>query len=146
MSRFHVHVAVEDLQKSIGFYSAMFGTEPTVTKPDYAKWRLEDPRVNFAISTRGRKPGLDHVGIQAEDEGELQTLRRRLDDAGIQGLEQQGTTCCYAKSDKYWAVDPQGIAWETFHSLGEAAIFGETAAEEEGGACCTPDLSKDSCC
>lgn len=145
MSRFHIHVAVEDLHKSIDFYSAMFGSAPTVAKPDYAKWRLEEPRVNFAISTRGRKPGLDHVGIQAEDEDELKTLRKRLDEAGIQGLEQQGTTCCYAKSDKYWAVDPQGIAWETFHSLGEAAIFGATAAEE-GGACCTPDLSKDSCC
>ena len=145
MSRFHIHIAVEDLRKSIDFYSAMFGTEPTVAKPDYAKWRLEDPRINFAISTRGSKPGLDHVGIQAEDETELADLRTRLDAAGIQGLEQTATTCCYSKSDKYWAVDPQGIAWETFLTLGEAAMFGgEVPAEEEGGACCTPDVSK--CC
>lgn len=145
MSRFHIHIAVEDLRKSVDFYSAMFGAEPTVAKPDYAKWRLEDPRINFAISTRGSKPGLDHVGLQAENETELADLRARLDAAGIQGLEQTATTCCYAKSDKYWAVDPQGIAWETFHTLGEAAMFGGAVpAEEEGGACCTPDVSK--CC
>ncbi len=141
MSRFHMHLAVEDLDRNIGFYTALFGVPPTVEKPDYAKWELADPAVNFAISARGRRPGLDHVGIQAADEAELAALRARLEAAGVEGIEQSGTTCCYARSDKYWSVDPQGIAWEGFHTLGEAAIFG--AAREPGSgeaACCTPDL------
>jgi catechol 2,3-dioxygenase-like lactoylglutathione lyase family enzyme len=145
MSKFHIHIVVEDLQQNVTFYSAVFGCEPSVLKDDYAKWALEDPRLNFAISTRGSKPGLDHVGLQAENDAELSAMQSRLEAAGIKGLTQKGTTCCYAQSDKYWTVDPQGIAWESFHSLGEAPVFGEQPSNaEEGSACCTPDLG--GCC
>lgn len=144
MSRFHLHIAVEDLATNVDFYSALFGSVPTLRKDDYAKWQLEDPPINFAISTRGRRPGVDHVGLQAESEAELGAIRARLEAAGIRGKEQAGTTCCYARSDKYWTVDPQGIAWESFHTLGSAPVFGEQPANEAAAACCTPDLS--SCC
>lgn len=144
MSRFHMHVAVDDLEASIAFYGALFGAEPSVLKADYAKWQLEDPKINFAVSTRGAKPGLDHVGIQADSAEELKAIEARLDAAGIKGLEQKATTCCYAKSDKYWTVDPQGIAWESFHSLNSAPIYGEPVVETLEGSCCTPDVS--SCC
>lgn len=141
MKRLHVHIAVDDLAANIRFYSALFGTGPTVEKDDYAKWQIDDPRVNFAISTRGRTPGLDHVGIQTEDEGELAEVRGRLEAAGVQGLAQEATTCCYARSDKYWTLDPQGIAWESFHTLGQAEVFGERPEEAgSNGACCTPDI------
>lgn len=145
MSRFHVHVAVDDLARNIAFYSAVFGVSPSVVKPDYAKWDLSDPKLNFAISTRGRTAGLDHVGIQTDSEEELAAVRARLDAAGLAGVAQDNTTCCYARSDKYWVVDPQGIAWETFHTLGSAPVFGETAEQaSDAGACCTPNLS--GCC
>lgn len=145
MSRLHVHIAVEAIDKNIAFYSALFGCQPNVIKTDYAKWELDDPSVNFAISTRGDKPGLDHIGLQAADETELQTIRQRLEQADIQGIAQEGTTCCYAKSDKYWTTDPQGIAWESFHTLEQAAVFGERPeAEQNGAACCAPDVSN--CC
>ena len=119
MKRMHVHVSVEDLQHSIGFYSALFAAEPAVVKPDYAKWMLEDPRVNFAISTRGRQPGLDHLGIQVESNDELHEVYARLHKAGGEVIEQGETACCYAKSEKSWIDDPAGIAWETFHTIGE---------------------------
>ena len=119
MKRLHVHVSVEDLQHSIGFYSALFAAEPAVVKPDYAKWMLEDPRVNFAISTRGRQPGLDHLGIQVESKDELHEVYARLHKAGGEVIEQGETACCYAKSEKSWIDDPAGIAWETFHTIGE---------------------------
>ena len=106
MKRLHVHVAVQDIPQSIGFYSALFAAQPTVVKPDYAKWMLDDPRVNFAISTRGREPGLDHLGIQVEDQNELQEVYGRLHDAGADVIEQGQTTCCYAKSEKSWIEDP----------------------------------------
>lgn len=144
MSRFHIHIAVEDIANSVKFYSAVFGSEPTIVKDDYAKWALEDPRLNFAISTRGSNKGLDHIGLQAEDDGELQTIRGRLEQAGIQGLAQEATTCCYAESDKYWVQDPTGIAWETFHTLGSAPVFGEQPEAVSQNACCKPNLS--SCC
>jgi len=144
MSRLHIHIAVDDLQHNINFYSAMFGASPTVLKTDYAKWQLEDPKVNFAISSRGRKAGLDHVGIQADTADELAAIEARLQQADLPGKAQIGTTCCYAKSDKYWTVDPQGIAWEAFHTLGGAALFTETAPMESGSACCAPKHS--SCC
>lgn len=144
MSRFHIHIAVDDLQRSVDFYSAVFGSEPSVVKDDYAKWALDDPRLNFAISTRGRKQGLDHIGLQAEDDAELQAIRQRLEAAGIQGLAQEATTCCYAESDKYWVQDPTGIAWESFHTLGSAPMFGEQAESGSQNACCAPKLS--SCC
>ena len=144
MSRLHVHIAVDHLERNIAFYTAVFGSDPVVRKADYAKWRLDEPKVNFAISARGRKSGLDHLGIQAEDERELADIRARLESAGIAGLEQSGTTCCYARSDKYWVTDPQGIAWESFHTLGEAPMFGEHAEGAESGACCAPTASD--CC
>src|SRR4051794_18970332 len=111
MKRMHVHVSVEDITKAVGFYSALFAAKPAVVKEDYAKWMLDDPRVNFAISTRGRKPGLDHLGIQVESPGELQDVYARLRQAGGAILEEGQTTCCYAKSEKSWIDDPAGISW-----------------------------------
>jgi catechol 2,3-dioxygenase-like lactoylglutathione lyase family enzyme len=141
MKRLHVHVAVHDLKQSIRFYSALFAVQPLVTKDDYAKWMLDDPRVNFAISTRGRKAGLDHLGIQAECREELEEIGSRLAQADVATLEQKGASCCYAKSDKYWTLDPQGIAWESFHTLGTVPVYGEdgrstSAQPERKTACC----------
>src|ERR1700751_3267978 len=124
MKRFHVHVAVDELKQSIGFYSVLFAAEPSVIKTDYAKWTLDDPRVNFAISTRGRQPGLDHLGIQVESADELQEVYSRLREAGGGILEEAQTTCCYAKSEKSWTDDPAGISWEAFHTTGEATHYG----------------------
>jgi catechol 2,3-dioxygenase-like lactoylglutathione lyase family enzyme len=136
MKRMHVHIAVHDLNESIRFYSAMFGSEPTVTKPDYAKWMLEDPRVNFAISKRGAPAGLNHLGIQVEDAQELAEMHGRLQAMEDEIKEELGTACCYAKSDKYWATDPQGIAWETYHTLDSIPMFGKEDTSD--GACCIP--------
>lgn len=142
MARMHLHIAVADIDQNTRFYTALFGTEPTVVKPDYVKWELTDPAVNFAISDRGRRPGLDHVGIQAGSADELASLRARLEAADIQGAAQEATACCYARSDKYWVQDPQGLAWETFHTLESVPTFNE---DEEGaaaatGACCVPAI------
>jgi catechol 2,3-dioxygenase-like lactoylglutathione lyase family enzyme len=125
VKRLHVHIAVDDLDRSIGFYSTLFGAEPTVVKPDYAKWMLDDPRVNLAISSRNRAAGIDHLGIQVETDGELRELARRLKSAGEQTRDQEATTCCYAKSDKSWVADPSGVKWETFFTFGEATSYGE---------------------
>jgi hypothetical protein len=146
MKRMHVHVAVENLQHSIGFYSALFDAEPAVVKPDYAKWMLDDPRVNFAISTRGRKPGLDHLGIQVEKKTELHEVYARLRRAGGTLIEQGETACCYAKSEKSWIDDPAGIAWETFLTTGENTDYGDGTGEREARvvdakACCVPSAS-----
>ncbi|TMH97911.1 MAG: glyoxalase/bleomycin resistance/dioxygenase family protein [Betaproteobacteria bacterium] len=141
MKRFHVHVAVHDLEKSVRFYSALFAAEPTVKKDDYAKWQLDDPRVNFAISAQVKKSGLDHLGIQAEDSAELEQLRVRLAQADVCTSEQKGALCCYARSDKYWTIDPQGIAWESFHTLDSVPVYGEdqrTQPCEHKSACCAP--------
>ena len=140
MKRLHVHVAVHDIQQSIGFYSALFAAQPSVTKDDYAKWMLDDPRVNFAISKRGAKAGVDHLGIQAESAEELAAIGSRLAQADVSALEQKGASCCYAKSDKYWTLDPQGIAWESFHSLATVPVYGEDRVPEEASksACCAP--------
>ncbi|HWQ39949.1 MAG TPA: ArsI/CadI family heavy metal resistance metalloenzyme [Burkholderiales bacterium] len=139
MKRMHVHVAVSDLDASVGFYSKLFGAQPSVLKPDYAKWTLEDPRVNFAISSRGLKPGLDHLGIQVESDNELTELHDRLEAAGQAIFSQENTTCCYARSDKHWVTDPQGIAWEAFHTLEGAPTYGaERKPGAEQGACCAP--------
>ena len=143
MKRFHVHVAVDDLSRSIGFYSNLFAAEPAVVKDDYAKWMLDDPKVNFAISTRSGAPGVDHLGIQVETGDELGELAGRLKAAGDVTRDQEATTCCYAKSDKAWVNDPSGLRWETFHTFGEATSYGEdepgaertTTAET---ACCAP--------
>ena len=114
MKRFHVHIAVEKLDDSIRFYSSLFGVAPTVVQPDYAKWMLEDPRVNFAISQRGSQPGINHLGFQVESDAELKAMRGQLEAADTGLVEQTGAACCYALSDKYWVTDPQGVAWETF--------------------------------
>jgi hypothetical protein len=140
MKRFHVHVGVTDLDTSIVFYSGLFDTEPAVVEADYAKWMLEEPRINFAISTRSGKNGLDHLGFQADSEVELETLHQRLEAAKGPVVEQKGAACCYAESDKYWTVDPAGIAWESFHTMGRVPVFGEKAAE--GSACCAPALNQ----
>lgn len=132
MKRLHLHIAVEDLTRSIGFYSTLFGAEPAVVKDDYAKWMLEDPRVNLAISRRDRAAGIDHVGVQAETSEELAQIATRLKSAGETTFDQEATTCCYAKSDKSWVTDPSGVRWETFHTLGEATAYGE---EEAAAAC-----------
>ena len=148
MKRLHVHVAVHDLQQSIRFYSALFAAEPAVKKDDYAKWMLEDPRVNFAISTRASKAGLDHLGIQAENAAELEDLGSRLAHADVAITAQKGASCCYAKSDKYWTIDPQGIAWESFHTLDSVPMYGQETrpraieVKESKAACCGPAMAK----
>ena len=131
MKRMHVHVGVEDLHRAIGFYSALFATQPAVVKPDYAKWMLDDPRVNFAISTRGKQPGLDHLGIQAESRDELQEVYGRLREADGNVIEQGHTSCCYATSEKSWIDDPAGIAWETFFTTGESTDYGDGTGERD---------------
>jgi len=141
MKRFHVHVSVDDLDASIKFYSALFGTSPAVLKPDYAKWMLDDPRVNFAISKRGFRPGIDHVGIQVDSAEELPVLREQATAADIATAEQTNATCCYARSDKYWITDPQGIAWETFHTLESIPIYGDSERVEQKPGCCSNPLS-----
>ena len=142
MKRFHVHVSVPDLDSSIRFYSTLFGTEPAVVKGDYAKWMLEDPRVNFAISQRGGKAGLNHLGLQTDSDAELEVLNGQLQQADLATHAEKETACCYARSNKYWVTDPTGIAWETFHTLGEVPTFnGEEEAAPAGAvaACCTPE-------
>jgi predicted enzyme related to lactoylglutathione lyase len=155
MKRLHVHVSVEDIAHSVGFYSALFAAQPLVLKSDYAKWMLDDPRVNFAISTRGREPGLDHLGIQVESTDELHDVYARLRQAGGNVIEQGQTTCCYAKSEKSWIDDPAGIAWETFHTTGESTVYGDGSGEnqariarEKATACCAPNSqqTKSTCC
>ena len=138
MKRFHVHAHVEDLQASIAFYSKMFATDPVRVEGDYAKWMLEDPRINFAISTRGGTLGVDHLGIQTDTEEELAILRQQAQAADLTLQAVGETTCCYARSDKYWLTDPQGIAWEQFHTLGDIPVFGEKAprASAQPAACC----------
>src|SRR5579871_2621277 len=131
MKRLHVHVAVNDIPQSIGFYSALFASKPSVVKADYAKWMLDGPRVNFAISTRGREPGLDHLGIQVENQQELHEVYGRLRQAGGNMIEQGETTCCYAKSEKSWIDDPAGIAWETFHTTGDSIVYGDGSGENQ---------------
>ena len=145
MKRFHVHVHVDDLSKSIAFYSKLFAAEPTRVETDYAKWMLDDPRINFAISTRGSAAGVDHLGFQVDDAAELAELKARAEAADMALLDEGETTCCYARSDKHWITDPQGIAWEHFHSLGNIQVFSEDNKEEaatESSACCAPRAPK----
>jgi len=145
MKRFHVHLSVPDLATSIRFYSGLFGLPPTVAKPDYAKWMLDDPRINFAISQRGRSAsGLNHLGIQAETQDELAALRTGFAAAdGDSTVDEPNANCCYVKSDKHWVTDPQGIAWEAFHTLESIPMFDRGAADsvqatQAAGGCCTP--------
>ena len=152
MKRLHIHISVASIQSSIPFYSKMFGCNPTVLKEDYAKWQLENPKVNFAISNRGAPIGLNHLGIQVDDETELNEMKSRLDGIEQEVIEEMGTACCYAKSDKYWINDPAGIPWETFHTLESIPVFNDEKASD---ACCVPagvstlaisSISKKSCC
>jgi hypothetical protein len=139
MKRFHVHLHVTDLAHSIGFYSRLFGAAPSRRESDYAKWMVEDPPLNFAISTRGAQPGIDHLGIQTDDAAELAALKERAAAADGALLDEGETTCCYARSEKHWVTDPQGIAWEQFHTLADIPVFNEAAAgHADVPACCTP--------
>ncbi|MBC7881938.1 MAG: glyoxalase/bleomycin resistance/dioxygenase family protein [Anaerolineae bacterium] len=144
MKRLHLHIAVDDLAHSVKFYSALFAAEPTVNKSDYAKWMIEEPRVNFAISTRSSKTGLDHLGIQVESPDELQEVYGRLEKAARPVLEEGLTTCCYAKSEKSWIADPQGLSWEVFLTSGESTVYGEdidhTSISTPSKACCSPKV------
>ena len=143
MKRLHVHVAVENVEESVRFYSVLFGGPPSVLKGDYAKWMLDDPRVNFAISARGRAPGVDHLGIQVEASEELAEVAERLRSAEAKLFDEGPTTCCYARSEKAWVRDPSGVSWETFHTTGESTTYGENraAGEKPGTSCCAPDTS-----
>lgn len=148
MKRMHVHVGVEDLAKSITFYSTLFGSEPTVTKPDYAKWMLDDPRVNFAISSgQHAAKGIEHLGIQVESSDELADVYGRLQAADAPVLEEGATTCCYAKSEKSWIADPDGVVWEAFFTNGEATVYGDSptlsalSANASESTCCTPAMA-----
>ena len=145
MQRFHVHAHVEDLARSVEFYSRLFGATPSRHEVDYAKWMLEDPRINFAISTRGGKPGVDHLGLQADSAEELAELKQRAHAAGAALRDEGETTCCYARSDKHWVTDPQGIAWEQFHTLADIPVFNEApraAAAAAAAACCPTPAGK----
>jgi hypothetical protein len=146
MKRFHVHLHVNDLAQSIGFYSKLFATDPSRKESDYAKWMLQDPPVNFAISTRGNKPGIDHLGIQVDNEAELAELKAHAASADMAMRDEGTTTCCYARSDKHWVTDPQGIAWEHFQTLERIAVFNmpsqppaAVAATGSAVGCCTPE-------
>ena len=143
MKRFHVHLHVDDLDQSVGFYSKLFAAAPARIESDYAKWLLQDPPLNFAISTRGARPGIDHLGIQTDDAAELAAMKAQAEAADLALLDEGQTTCCYARSAKHWVTDPQGIAWEHFHTLGNITVFHEAAAQQaasgtEAAACCAP--------
>jgi catechol 2,3-dioxygenase-like lactoylglutathione lyase family enzyme len=154
MKRFHVHVGVRDLPASIRFYSALFAAPPSMTKPDYAKWMLDDPRINFAISQRGSHHGVNHLGLQVDDDAELEEIHGRLDAAGAAVVAERDVSCCYARSDKYWIEDPQGVAWESFRSLGTVPYYNadeapadtvaDTAVPSSAAvaACCSPSTAK----
>ncbi|MGZ5042557.1 MAG: ArsI/CadI family heavy metal resistance metalloenzyme [Usitatibacter sp.] len=142
MKRFHVHVAVPDLQASIRFYSTLFGAEPSVVKDDYAKWMLEDPRVNFAISHRDGAAGINHLGFQVDQPSELEDIHARLQAADAGVTAEKNVSCCYARSDKYWTTDPSGIAWESFQSLGTVPFYNGETKDADKGACCAPSAEE----
>ncbi len=147
MKRMHIHIAVNNMADSIGFYSTIFDLKPTVEREDYAKWEVTEPAVNFAISNRGHASGINHLGIQVESESELKETADRLQKAEITSSAQQGASCCYAHSNKHWAMDPQGVAWESFHTLSESPVFGEDTQShnaDESSACCIPLSQSDS--
>jgi len=146
MKRFHVHVGVRDLDEGVAFYSKVFGAKPTVQKTDYAKWMVEDPRLNFAISSRGRKPGVNHLGFQLDSEDEFKAMHAQLVEADAGLVEEMGANCCYAKSDKYWVTDPAGVAWETYHSLGTIPLFGADESKACGASETTEAATAAACC
>lgn len=137
MKRMHLHVSVPELESAIRFYSRLFASEPAVVKDDYAKWMLEDPWLNFAVSVRGAPVGLNHLGIQVDAESELEAMGQRLEEVDAEVRAEMDTLCCYAHSDKYWTTDPAGIAWETYRTLGSIPMFG--AESEPAVDCCTPE-------
>ena len=147
MNRFHVHVAVKDLELSIRFFSALFGAEPTVTKTDYAKWMVDDPRINFAISERGARTGVNHLGLQVDSDEELEQLRVQAQHADLVAAAEKNVSCCYARGNKYWYTDPQGVAWETYHTLEQVEFFRSEADEREqsetaaASSCCGPSIA-----
>ena len=145
MKRFHVHVAVPDLAESVRFYSTLFGAEPSVSKDDYAKWMLDDPRVNFAISSRGGASGVNHLGFQVESGEELEAMHTQLAAADSAVFAEKGANCCYARSDKYWVTDPAGVGWETFHTLATVPVYGNDVmtGAASAAACCGPAAA---CC
>lgn len=148
MKRFHIHVAVKDLEKSVQFYSTLFGAQPAKLKDDYAKWMLEDPRLNFAISTRSDEVGVNHLGIQVESSDELEAITRRLKAADLAVFDEGETTCCYAKSNKAWVKDPAGVPWEAYQNQADVDVFGERDEPNDANesACCVPDSESSSCC
>lgn len=156
MKRFHVHVSVQDLAQSVAFYNKLFDAEPSVQKDDYAKWMLNDPRINFAISARGADVGVNHLGFQVESAEALATLRQQAKAADLSAIDESGAACCYANSNKYWLEDPSGIAWETFQTLGEIPVFGKSVPKDAklgspaATACCapkpSPEVSPSGCC
>ncbi|WP_251358574.1 ArsI/CadI family heavy metal resistance metalloenzyme [Kangiella sp. TOML190] len=139
MKRLHIHISVSDLQKSSEFYSQLFAQKPSVEKDDYVKWLLNDPRLNFAISNRSTKLGLDHLGIQAENDEELSEIKSAIELSQASLKEELGTSCCYSNSDKYWTLDPDGNAWEAFHSLSEIPTYGLEQSDSGKQACCAPN-------
>jgi hypothetical protein len=146
MKRLHVHVSVADLAASIRFYKILFSAEPSVTKEDYAKWMLEDPKVNFAISTRRQPVGINHLGFQVETDEELHAMRMQLEAADSKMIEEREQPCCYARSDKYWVTDPTGIAWEAFHTLSSIPAYGEDTTVFNHGSSATPAARVRACC
>ena len=155
MKRFHINLCVSDLEKSITFYNSLFAQEPTVAKPDYAKWMLEDPRINFSITTHGSQKGIDHVGLQSDDKEEFEALRDRLQEADLSTFEQPDVVCCYARSSKSWVRDPDEVAWETFVSHGTSSLFDHSAESDQTHAanqqvvknhCCVTSSEQASCC
>ena len=148
MAKMHIHVSVDNLQKSIQFYTALFNCDPSKQKADYAKWELSNPNINLAISERGSKPGIDHLGLQAENEEEMTQIRDRIKSADLDTFNEGETTCCYAYSDKTWLQDPNGLPWETYYTMDDVAFFNESPSEETG-VCCAPNMEKEeekSCC
>lgn len=142
MQKIHIHIAVDNLDKSTHFYSAMFGQNPLVKKHDYVKWSLTEPMLNFAISRRGQKAGINHLGIEVDSDAELAKIANRLKQAEIASSKQEGNACCYARSDKYWVLDPEGVAWESFHSLEDIPLYdgdGQTVEVDKGTKCCVPN-------
>jgi len=152
MKRFHAHVRVDDLGSSVRFYSTLFGAEPTVLKADYAKWMLDDPRINFAITAGSTLSGLDHLGLQVESDEDLAIIAARLHVACQAVVKQENASCCYARGNKGWVSDPSGISWETFHTFGESAVYGNdvaphpAASKQAAETCCTPAPSSISAC
>lgn len=141
MKRLHIHVGVENIDDAIRFYSALFGAAPVKTKQDYAKWMLDDPHVNFAVSTRSGKRGVDHLGIQVDSAEELNALRTQLSAANLSMHSEGETTCCYARSEKSWVEDPAGMAWEAYHTMEDAQMYGDKPAAAQESACCAPPAS-----